>query len=103
MYQWARECSVKYDFLSLPTSQVSVEGAGTQWIPESCLKDSKTGKQGACDAIITIGTEDRVGFENSRFIYIPKTKSKPVDGALADCRSEAVFHSAASLYLNPKL
>jgi len=24
LYQWARECAVKYDFLSLPTSQISV-------------------------------------------------------------------------------
>lgn len=103
LYQWARECAAMYDFLSLPTSQVSVEGAGMQWIPESALKDSKTGKQGACDFIITIGTDDRQGFERSRFIYIPKTKSEPLPGAYADCRTEVVFNKGTGNYLNPKL
>jgi len=103
LYQWARESSVIYDFLSLPTSQVSVEGAGLQWIPDSALKDSKTGKQGACDAILTIGTDDRPGFERSRFMYFPKTKSQAVPGAYADCRTEVVFDSATSNYLNPKI
>lgn len=103
LYQWAREGAAMYDFLSLPTSQVSVEGAGLQWIPENALKDSKTGKQGACDAIITIGTNDKPGFERSRFIYVPKTKSEPLPGAYADCRTEVVFNKGSGNYLNPKL
>ena len=103
LYQWARECAVKYDFLSIPTSQISVEGADMQWVPESCLKDSKTGKQGACDAIITIGSVSTEGFDKSRFIYVPKTKFKPAVGFPADCRTEVVFDGARSLYLNPKL
>jgi replicative DNA helicase len=41
LYQWARECAVKYDFLSIPTSQVSVEGEGLAWCDMSMLKDSK--------------------------------------------------------------
>ena len=103
LYQWARECAVRYDFLSIPTSQVSVEGAGLQWIPDSCLKDSKTGKQGACDAIITIGTKDKLGFENSRYIYIPKAfKGSPLIGASASCRTQVVFDPSTSRYLNPK-
>ena len=103
LYQWARECAVKYDFLSLPTSQISVEGSDMQWVPDSMLKDSKTGKQGACDAIITIGSVEKQGFTNSRFIYVPKTKSAPLKGFPADCRTEVVFDSARSLYLNPKI
>ncbi len=103
LYQWARECAVKYDFLSLPTSQISVEGANTQWVPDSMLKDSKTGKQGACDAIITIGSVEREGFTDSRFIYVPKTKFKPAVGFPADCRTEVVFDGTRSLYLNPKV
>lgn len=103
LYQWSRECSVKYDFLSLPTSQISVEGSNMQWVPDSCLKDSKTGKQGACDAIITIGAVEKAGFEKSRFIYIPKTKSTPAKGFPADCRTEVVFDGARSLYLNPSV
>jgi len=103
LYQWARESAVIYDFLSLPTSQVSVEGAGLQWIPDSALKDSKTGKQGACDAILTIGTDDRPGFERSRFMYFPKTKSQAIPGAYPDCRTEVVFNSTTSNFLNPKV
>lgn len=102
LYQWARECSVKYNFLSIPTSQISVEGSDTQWVSDSCLKDSKTAKQGACDAIITIGHVNKIGFENSRFIFVPKTKSIPVGSAYADCRTEVVFDGARSRYLNPK-
>jgi len=103
LYQWARESATIYDFLSIPTSQVSVEGAGLQWIPDSALKDSKTGKQGACDAIITIGSSDKPGFERSRFIYVPKSKSEPLPGAYADCRTEVVFDKGTGRYLNPKV
>lgn len=103
LYQWARESATIYDFLSLPTSQVSVEGAGLQWIPDAALKDSKTGKQGACDAIITIGTSDKQGFERSRFMYIPKSKSEPLPGSYADCRTEVVFDKGTGRYLNPEV
>ena len=103
LYQWARESAAIYDFLSIPTSQVSAEGAGLQWIPDSALKDSKTGKQGACDAIITIGVSDKPGFERSRFIYIPKSKSEPLPGAYSDCRTEVVFDKGTGRYLNPKI
>lgn len=98
LYQWARECSVRYDFLSIPTSQISVEGADMQWVPDSCLKDSKTAKQGACDGIITIGSVNKPGFEESRFIYVPKTKLKPVMGFPSSCRTEVLFDGARSLY-----
>lgn len=104
IYQWARECAVKYDFLSIPTSQVSVEGAGLQYIPASCLKDSKTGKQGACDSIITIGSKDIPGFEMSRYIYIAKDfKGSPLPGANPRCRTQVVFDPAICRYLNPKV
>lgn len=98
LYQWARESAVIYDFLSVPTSQVSAEGADMQWIPESFLKDSKTGKQGACDIILTIGTSNKPGFENSRFVYLPKTKSTPVEGFPADCRTEVFFDTKTSSF-----
>lgn len=103
IYQWGRETAVKYDFLSVPTSQVSIEGAGLQWIPESALKGSKTGKQGACDAIITIGSKDEPGFEYSRYVYVAKLfKGSPEDGADPRCRTQVVFNPATCRYLNPK-
>lgn len=104
LYQWARDCSVQYDYLSIPTSQVSFEGAGLQWIPQSALKNSKVGKQGACDAIITIGSKDKPGFEKSRYIYIPKVfKGAPLPGCNADCRTQVIFDGATSRYLNPRV
>lgn len=103
LYQWARNCSVQYDFLSLPTSQVSAEGHGLQWIPQSALKNSKVAKQGACDAIITIGKDPDPKYEFSRFMYIPKTKFTPAEGYSASCQTEVVFDPPTARYLNPKM
>lgn len=102
LYQWARGMAVTHDFLSLPTSQVSVEGHGLQWIPQSALKNSKVGKQGACDAIITIGRDPDPKFEFSRFIYVPKTKFTPSPGFSSYCQTEVIFNPDTARYLNPK-
>lgn len=103
LYQWAREMAVQHDFLSLITSQVSDQGANLQWIPDNCLKDSRTGKQGACDAIITIGTNDDPGFERVRYVYIPKEfKGSPLEGASPKCLTEVIFDSPTCRYLNAK-
>jgi replicative DNA helicase len=74
MYQWARELGVKYDCPVISTSQVSAEGAGLQFPLDSMLKDSKTGKQGACDAIIFTGHSTDPTYANSRFMSIAKSK-----------------------------
>ncbi len=76
MYQWSRELGVKYNCPTFPTSQVSNEGAGLMYPLEHMLKDSKTGKQGACDGIIMIGSSDDPLMQNKRGLSMPKTKSK---------------------------
>ena len=76
LYQWSRELGVKYNCPTFPTSQVSNEGAGELFPTENMLKDSKTGKQGACDGIIVIGWNDDPTTPNNRGIAMPKTKSK---------------------------
>ena len=91
LYQWAREQAVINDFVSIPTSQISVEGEGLAWCDQSMLKDSKTAKQGACDAIITMGATSNQAQEWSRFMYVPKTKQTPLAGNRADCATEVVF------------
>jgi hypothetical protein len=58
LYQWSRELGVRCDCPVFPTSQISNEGAGLLFQTENMLKDSKTGKQGACDGIIMIGSSD---------------------------------------------
>jgi len=74
MYGWARELCVKYGHAGIATSQISADGAGLQFPQDHMLKDSKTGKQGACDFICMIGAVDDPGFETSRFIGLPKNK-----------------------------
>ena len=74
MYQWARVLGVKYEFPGLATSQVSADGEGMRYPLQSQLKDSRTGKQGACDFIITGGFDP--SSPNSRFIGATKNKLK---------------------------
>lgn len=74
MYQWARMLGVKYDTAIIATSQMSAEAENVMWPPQSALKDSKTGKQGAADVIVMMG---RVNDNpNSRYLSTPKNKRK---------------------------
>ena len=108
-YQWARECAVAYDFLSIGVCQVSAKGLDPktgkplQYIPDNALKDSQTAIQGACDAIITIGCKDEPGFEKSRFINIPKIfKGATSPGANPACRSQVIFEGDICRYYDAK-
>ncbi len=74
MYSKARTWCTKYGFIGWATSQVSAEGEDVPYPPQSALKDSKTGKQGACDFIIIGGKKNDLGFENVRFMGAPKNK-----------------------------
>lgn len=90
MYQWARMMAVKYDCACLATSQISGDGDGIQWPTLSQLKDSKTGKQGAADLIITIGTVNDPVLVKSR--YIGTTKNKKVrSGVPSSPMTEVIF------------
>ena len=75
MYQWARELSVKHNVIGIATSQISSDGADSMFPGMGMLKDSKTGKQGACDFIMMIGSmENKPEFENTRWLSVPKNK-----------------------------
>jgi len=74
MYQWARLMGVKYDCAVFATSQISGDGDGLQYPTLSMLKDSKTGKQGAADVIITVGTVNDPMLATSRFMGCTKNK-----------------------------
>ncbi len=74
MYQWARLMGVKYDTAVLATSQISADGDGLQYPTLPMLKDSKTGKQGAADVIITIGAVNDPALARSRYIGVTKNK-----------------------------
>lgn len=88
MYKWGRNISVKHDCVAIFMSQISGDGEGVPYPTQSQLKDSKTGKQGACDAIVMGGAVD--GQEASRYIGTPKNKLKR-EGMSKDVRTEVVF------------
>ena len=64
------------------------------------LKDSKTGKQGACDAIITIGAVNDQALERSRYIGCTKNKLVPT-GAPKSPQQEMFFDGARGRYVEP--
>lgn len=97
MYDWGRERSVKYGCVGLATSQISNDGDGMQFPTLGMLKDSKTGKQGACDFQLMIGASNDIGLAGSRFISLPKNKLRRPDGA-SDPRAEVIFDGTRARY-----
>jgi replicative DNA helicase len=79
MYKWARERCVKYECIGIAASQISNEGDGMQFPTLGMLKDSKTGKQGACDFQLMIGASNDLNLQYSRFIGLPKNKLRRED------------------------
>jgi replicative DNA helicase len=76
LYAWARVRGVTYNCPIFETSQVSREGDGEMFPEKHMLKDSKVGKQGACDGIVMIGYANDPEHENNYGISMPKTKSR---------------------------
>jgi replicative DNA helicase len=97
MYQWVRMMGVKHDCAMLATSQLSADADGLSYPTLPMLKDSKTGKQGAADIIITIGALNDPVLENSR--YIGTTKNKRVrTGKRGSPQQEVFFDSQRGRY-----
>lgn len=83
MYQWAREKAVKYDAAAIATSQISAEGIDERYPGMGMLKDSKTGKQGACEFQLMIGShETKPEFASARWVSLPKNKLRRVKSKL---------------------
>ena len=76
LYTWGRELGVFYNCPTFPTSQISVEGAGLLFPAEHMLKDSKTGKQGATDNILMLGSSEDPMIMTTRGISLAKEKVK---------------------------
>lgn len=90
MYQTWRNIGVRMDVPVLATSQLSADGEGLMYPLQSMLKDSKTGKQGAAEFILTIGKSNDPLLERSRFIGLNKNKlGRP--GFPRDPRCEVEF------------
>lgn len=101
MYQWARMMGVKHDTAVLATSQLSADADGVPWPTLPQLKDSKTGKQGAADVIITIGTVNDPVLIDSRYIGTTKNK-KARTGQRGSPMQEVRFDGARGRYVEPQ-
>ena len=99
MYAWGRECAVKHNFAGIATSQISVEGDGEMFPSMSMLKDSKTGKQGACDFQIHIGASNSPELAGLRYIGIPKNKLRR-EGTVSDPRATVNFRPEIARYVD---
>ena len=97
MYTWSRELGVINECPTFPSSQVSVEGAGLLHPLEHMLKDSKTGKQGACDGILMIGKSDDPMLARTRGISMPKTKQRKA--GQQDLLGECLFDEDKARYV----
>ena len=86
MYKWGRTISVKHELIGIATSQISNDGDGLQYPTLGMLKDSKTGKQGACDFMIMIGASNDPNLNNVRHLGLPKNKLRR-QGAPGDPRA----------------
>jgi replicative DNA helicase len=102
MYKWARECAVKYDCVILATSQISAEGDGQQFPTLGMLKDSKTGKQGACDFQLMIGAVNDSNLEGVRWLSLPKNKLRR-EGASGDPKAEVRYLPQIARYKDTPL
>lgn len=97
MYQWGRELMVKLDCIGMATSQISQDGDDMRFPSLPMLKDSKTGKQGACDFQLMIGSISDPAFQSSRFIGLPKNKLQRPDGK-KDPKAEVLFDPTKARY-----
>lgn len=102
LYQWARECAVKHNHAGIASSQISVEGDGEQFPGLSMLKDSKTGKQGACDWQLMIGASNDQGLSHLRYMGLPKNKLRR-EGQPSDPRATVNFEPQIARYTDAEI
>lgn len=98
MYQWARMLAVKHNALGIATSQISADGDGLQFPTLPMLKDSKTGKQGAADVIMTLGAVNDPMLERSRYIGMTKNK-RARTGVSKSPNQEVIFDGDRGRYV----
>lgn len=91
MYKWGRNLGIKYDAPVIATSQVSADADGQPYPGLANLKESKTGKQGTADLIVTLGATDPN--VPNRFIGFTKSKLQ-VDGQPKSPRAEVILDGA---------
>ncbi|MDC0529236.1 AAA family ATPase [Gammaproteobacteria bacterium] len=73
LFNKAREWAKEYSPV-IAVHQADGSASNVRYIEMDQLHMSKTGIQGEADAIITIGKTNEAGYENTRFINVPKNK-----------------------------
>jgi replicative DNA helicase len=73
IYKWGRDIAKTYCPV-ISVGQADSTGHNDRYINESQMADSKTSKPSELDFIIGIGRTDKEGYENVRYINIPKNK-----------------------------
>lgn len=101
MYKWGRNRCVKHGAIGFAVSQLSGDAEGIDYPNQSMLKDSKTGKQGACDFIITIGALNDPGMDGYRYIGATKNKLHR-KGAPKSPRAQVIFDPHIARLTDPK-
>lgn len=98
MYQWGRVMAVKHDCAVLATSQISAEGAELAFPLLAQLKDSKTGKQGAADFILTVGFQSAT--PDNRYLGLTKNKLAR-EGGPKRLEANVYFDGSRGRYVTP--
>jgi hypothetical protein len=73
IYKWGRDIAKTYCPV-ISVGQADSTGHNDRYINESQMADSKTSKPSELDFIIGIGRTDKEGYENVRYVNIPKNK-----------------------------
>ena len=101
IYKWGREIA-KQQCPFISVGQADATGHNSMYLDESQMANSKTGKPSELDFIIGIGRLDKVGYEDVRYISIPKNKLRgdkdTVEGMRHLRGKEVLLRPTLSLY-----
>lgn len=98
VYKWAREIA-KTQCPLLSAGQADNTSHNSMVLDESQMADSKTAKPSELDFIIGIGRTDKIGYEDIRYISIPKNKLR----GSADSIESMRHMKAKEVLLRPQL
>lgn len=76
LWERLRTLALTYDYVSIGTAQISVEGSDNLYPTYEHLAYTKTAVQGYTDIIMMLGNRDVEGMENIRGLSLPKNKAK---------------------------
>ena len=96
LYRWARETAKTYaPVIGVCQSSITMQ---KKWLTEFDMANSKVAKPAALDALIAIGRTDDAGYENVRYINIPKNKRRGMRGG-----DEKLRHGRFTCTIQPEL